>query len=225
MARLNDRVFFASSAVAGGLVLLGCVLPTWTVGLDAAVGAGEEQRAYNFDRDLHAITYGEPGSLVFPLGGIALGALGIVGLARPHRWVVFAVAGVATVLSVQAIRTTDYLRGGDEPGVYTCEAERLDDCVGFLAPAVRDLRAEILRKPIAQEPEFLGSGERSYRSGGRSGWTLMGWTIAVFSFVAWFRAALAMTGRVGVAFAVVGVIGLVVLLYLFAKLLEAAGEG
>jgi hypothetical protein len=53
----------------------------------------------------------------------------------------------------------------------------------------------------------------------------MGWTIAVFSFVAWYRAALAVTGRVRVAFAVVGVIGLVVLLYLFAKLLEAVGEG
>lgn len=225
MARLNDRVFFALAALAGALVLLASTLPTWRVGLDAAVGAGEAQQSYNFNRDLRPIAYHEAGSLVFPVTGAALGLLGLIGLLRPSMWGVLAVAGVTTVLFVQSLRTIGYFHDPGGTGTHSCEEARLEGCIGFLAPAVRDLRADILRKPIAREPEFLGPGESSYRSSGRSGWTLMGWTIAVFSFVAWFRAALAVTGRVGVAFAVIGVIGLVVLLYLFAKLLESAGEG
>jgi hypothetical protein len=225
MARLNDRVFFGLAVAAGTLIIVASTLPTWWVGLDAAVGSGEAQRSWNFDRDLRPITYDEPGSLIFPIGGAAFVLLGLVGLLRPGRVAVLAVAAVATVLFVQSLRTIGYFHEAGGKGVHTCEEPRLEGCIGFLAPAVRDLRGELLRMPIAREPEFLGPGERDYRSGGRSGWTLMGWTIAVFSFVAWFRAALAVTGRVGVAFVVVGVIGLVVLLYLFAKLLEAVGEG
>jgi hypothetical protein len=225
MARPYDRVFFAFAAAVGALVLIASALPAWWVGLDAAVGAGEAQHSYNFNRDLRPIAYHEIGSLIFPVAGAALGLLGLIGLLRPSRWAVLAVAGLATILFVQSLRTISYFHYAGGIGVLTCEEPRLEGCIGFLAPAVRDLRADILRKPIAREPEFLGPGQRSYRSGGRSGWTLMGGTIAVFSFVAWFRAALAVTGRVGVAFAVVGVIGLVVLLYLFAKLLEAVGEG
>jgi hypothetical protein len=225
MVRPNDKVFFALAALAGALVLLASTLSTWWVGLDAAVGAGEAQQSYNFNRDLRPIAYHELGSLIFPVGGVTLGLLGLTGLLRPSKSAVLAVAGVTTILFVQSLRTMGYFHDAGGIGVHSCEEPRLEGCIGFLAPAVRDLRADILRKPIAQDPEFLGPGKNSYRSGSRNGWTLMGWTIAVFSFVAWYRAALAVTGRVRVAFAVVGVIGLVVLLYLFAKLLEAVGEG
>jgi hypothetical protein len=217
MARPNDRLFFAITAGVGALLLLGAILPTFVVGLDAAVGAGNDQRAYNFNRTLRAITYAEPGSLAFPLGGAMLLLTGLVGVARPRSWLIFVVAAAMTVLFIHTVRTTDYVRDGDEVGVYLCEQPKLDNCIGFLAPAVADLRADILRLPIAREREFLAPGRNDFRTGGRLGWMMIGWAIAVFSFVAWFRAAFLVTNQMLPSLLFVVAIGLFVLGYFFVK--------
>jgi hypothetical protein len=220
VARPNDRVFFALAAAAGVLLILGSILPTFIVGLDAAVGAGDDQQAYHFNRTLHAVTYVEPGSLAFPLGGAILVATGILGLRQPRLWGIGLVAALMTALFVHALRAGDYFGGWDESGVHMCEQRRLEDCIGFLAPAVQDLRADILRKPIAREREFYGPAPEDFRAGGRVGWTVIGWTIAVFSFVAWFRAVFLLTRRTLASLLVVTAIGLIVLAYLFLKALE-----
>jgi hypothetical protein len=220
MARPNDRVFFALAAAAGALIILGSILPTFVVGLDAAVGAGDAQRAYNFSRTLRSIAYPEPGSLAFPLAGAILGLMGLLGGRQPRAWMIPLVAAVMTLLFVHAVRATDYIRDGDEVGVYTCDQPQLEDCIGFLAPAVRDLRADILRKPIAREREFHGPERNDFRTSGRIGWTLMGWTVAVFSFVAWFRTAFLITRRTWASLLVVTAVGLFVLAYLVLKILE-----
>lgn len=221
MARPNDRVFFALAAAAGCVLILGAALPTFRVGLDAAVGAGDDQDAYHFNRTLHALTYLEPGSLAFPVGGAFLVLAGLLGLRQPRVWLIVFVAAVTSGLFVHALRTTDYVREWDPVGVYSCEQQRLEDCIGFLAPAVEDLRADILRMPIAREREFYGPEEYEYRTGGRIGWTLTGWTIAVFSFVAWFRAVFLLTRRTWASLLVVAAIGLFVLAYLVFKVLES----
>ena len=216
----SDRVFFTFAALAGGLLIVGSILPTFIVGLDAAVGAGDDQQAYHFNRTLHAVMYLEPGSLAFPLGGAILVATGVLGLRQPRLWGIVLVAALMTALFVHALRAGDYFRGWDEFGVYTCEQRRLEDCIGFLAPAVQDLRADILRKPIAREREFYGPEPEEFRAAGRVGWTVIGWTIAVFSFVAWFRAVFLLTRRTWASLLAVAAIGLFVLAYLLLKLLE-----
>jgi hypothetical protein len=147
-------------------------------------------------------------------------AAGFLGLRRPSSAFVLVAAAASTVLFVHAVQTIDYLRGGTEPGVYTCSERRLEHCIGFLAPAVHDVRTEILRKPIANEPEFYGPDRSSYRSGGLIGWSIAGWTIAVYSFVAWFRGVLVFTRRWWIAVAVDAAIGLAVLGYLAWKVLQ-----
>jgi hypothetical protein len=222
MTRPNDRVFFAFAAAAGALILVASALPTFVIGLDAAVGAGDDQRAFSFNRTLRALTYAEPGSLAFPVGGALLGLLGLFGFRQPRTWAIVVVAALITALFVHNLRARDYVWGGEEVGVgvSTCEQPRLEDCIGFLAPAVRDLRADILKKPIAREREFYGPETNEFRTHGRIGWTLIGWAIAVFSFVAWFRTAFLVTGRTVPSLLMVAAIGLILLAYLFLKVVE-----
>ena len=62
--------------------------------------------------------------------------------------------------------------------------------MGYLAPAVRDFRADILRKPEARDPDYLGPEPSYYSIEQLTGWRLVGWSVALFSLVAWFRAML-----------------------------------
>jgi hypothetical protein len=171
----SDRTFFAICGVAGALILLGCALPTFRLHLDAAVGAGESQQVFDYYRDLHLATYGEPGARVFMLAGIAFLAAGVLGTRRPAWWLVVAVAAVSLTAFVQTVRTVDY-------------AERSSKSVGYLAPALEDFRAEVLRKPEARLPEYYGPGRGSIRK--LAGWKLVGWSVAILSLVAWFRTLL-----------------------------------
>jgi hypothetical protein len=145
---------------------------------------------------VRAATYGEPGALVFLVTGGALIAAGIVGFLRgAEKWLIPLVGAVTIVAFVQTVRTIDYL-DWDDVGVFVCQQEELDDCIGYLAPAVRSLRAEILRRPIAREPGFNEPGRGEYKTRGRIGWQVTGWAVAIFSLVAWFRTLLLITGRV-----------------------------
>jgi hypothetical protein len=48
-------------------------------------------------------------------------------------------------------------------------------CVGYLAPAVRDFRADILRKPEARHPDYNGPLRSYYSIEHLTGWRLVGW--------------------------------------------------
>jgi len=210
MAKPNDRVFFAFCAAAGALILLGSALPTFELYLSAAIGAGDSQRSFDYHRDLHLLTYAELGGLLFPLSGAALLVAGIAGVLRPRVWLIVAVAALTVPVFVQTVKTVDYARSPGGGGVYGCEQPELKDCVGYLAPAVRDFRADILRKPEARDPDYLGPEPSEYSIAQLTGWRLVGWTAALFSFVAWFRAILLVVPKL--RYAVLLYTGLLVLI-------------
>ena len=190
MAKRSDRVFFALCAAAGALILIGSALPTLELFLDASIGAEDSQRSFDYYRELHLLTYAELGGLVFPLSGAALLAAGILGALRPRRWLIVAVAVLTIPIFVQTVKTDDYARSPGGGGVYACDEPELEDCIGYLAPAVQDLRADILRKPEAREPEYRGPEPSYYSIEQLTGWRLVAWSVVLFSLVAWFRALL-----------------------------------
>jgi hypothetical protein len=218
MARPNDRVFFALTAVAGASILVGCVLPTFELYLFATVGGGDDQQSYDFYRELRFATYPEPGALVFPLAGLAFLAIGILGLLKQGTLLIAVVAAVTVPAFVQTIRTID-INQTAEGGVLSCEKPRLEDCVHYLAPAVRDLRADILRRPIARHPDFLGPSPEYFSIRRLGGWQLIAWTIGAFSLFAWFRAALLLplsSAQAALVYAgVLVTVFLIVILWLF----------
>lgn len=189
MAKPNDRVFFAFCAAAGALILLGSALPTFQLYLTASIGAGDSQRVFEYHRDLRLLTYVEAGGLVFPISGAALLVLGIAGALTPRRWLIVAVTVLTVPVFVQTVKTVDYAKS-PEGGVYACDKPELQDCVGYLAPAVRDFRADILRKPEARHRDYNAPEPTYFSIEHLTGWKLVGWTAALFSFVAWFRALL-----------------------------------
>jgi hypothetical protein len=208
----EDRRFWLVCLAAGLVILAGCLLPTIEVGQEAFIGAGETQRGFDYDRTVRFATYFEPGSMLFVLGGIGLVGLAVVALVRGSRAIfVLAAALVSLAFVVEAVRIGDELRW-EERGVYACQTE-LEDCVPFIAPAVRDLQAEILRRPEAHDREFELLDRNGYRSRGKGGWWVIVWTTVVIAGVTAFRAFNLVLRPLwaGVAVAACALVGLVIL--------------
>jgi len=174
VAKPSDRVFFALCAAAGALIVVGSALPTFKLYLSAAIGAEASQRSFDYHRELRLLTYAEPGGLVFPFTGAALLVAGIAGALKPRTWLIVAVAALMVPAFVQTVKTVDYARDPGGGGVYACQHPELDDCVGYLAPAVQDFRADVLRKPEARAPEYLGPEPSAYSIQPLTGWRLVG---------------------------------------------------
>jgi hypothetical protein len=215
----GNRGFWIACALGGALVLLGCVLPTIEVTQEAFIGAGEAQRGFDYERTVRFVTYGEPGALLFVLGGAALVLAAVLGFRRPRSpLLILAAAAVSVVFVVEVVRISDELRWDDDSGLYSCD-EPLERCVPFIAPATRALQAEIRRRPEAREPEFELLDRNGYRARGKLGWTLIAWTSVVLAGVTLYRAFLLVLRPVWAGVALL-LCGLLVFAYLVLRSLE-----
>ena len=216
----RDRLFWAACGVGSALVVAGCLLPTIEVGQSAFVGAGETQRGFDYARTVHFATYGQPTALFFLLGGAALVALSTFALLRRSSApVILAATTVSLVFVVGTIRIGDELQGAwAEGGVLACD-QPLEDCVPVIAPATRNLQAEIRTRPEAQEPGFELLYENGYSARGKIGWSLIFWSSIGLAVLTLYRAFVLALRPIWAGVAV-AVTALLVLVYEALKSLE-----
>jgi hypothetical protein len=219
VAQLGDRVFFVLCALAGALILVGSALPAFELYLKASIGTGEAYRRLDYERELRLLTYAEPGMLLFPLVGAAFVVLGVAGTVRPHRLMVVAAVLLTMPAYAQSVRVLDYADDAERPGIYHCDEPELEGCIAFFAPAVREFRADVLRRPEAREPGYEGPTRYEFSVEPLGGWELVGWTVVAISLVVWFQAIGLAVRRpwlaVAVFLAVVLMIAFVTVLWLF----------
>jgi hypothetical protein len=219
VAQLGDRVFFVLCALAGALILVGSVLPAFELYLKASIGTGEAYRFLEYERELRLVTYLEPDTLLFPLVGAAFVVLGVAGTVRPRSWMVVTALLLTMPAYVQSVRVLDYADDAERPGIYHCDEPELEGCIAFFAPAVREFRADVLRRPEAREPGYEGPTRYDFSVEPLGGWRLVGWTVLAISLVVWFRAILLAVPRpwlaVPVFLAVLLVIAFVTVAWLF----------
>lgn len=219
VTRPADQSFWLACAAGGVLVLVACALPTIEIGQGAYIGAGDTQRSFDYDRTIHFATYVRPGSLLFLLGALVLAVASVAGIRRgPHRLLVLVAAAVSIAFVVETIRIGDELRWGDG-GVYTCSEGTLERCVPFIAPAVRDLQADIRRSPEAREAGFELLEVEGYRARGKLGWWVILWSSIVLAGVTAFRAFMLFLRPLWAGVAV-ALCGLAVLVYLLLEAFE-----
>ena len=217
-----DRVFFGVCALAGALILVGSLLPAFELYLNASIGTGEAYRSFAYKRELRLMTYLEQETLLFPLVGAAFVVLGVAGSFRPRNWMVVAALLLTMPAYVQTVRALDYADHVEPPGIYHCNEPELEGCIAFFAPAVREFRADVLRRPEAREPGYEGPTKYEYSVEPLGGWELVGWTVVGISLVVWFRATLVAVPQPRLAavvfLVVVLMIGLLTVLWLFRNL-------
>ncbi len=219
VTRSADRGFWLACAAGALLVLVGCSLATIEIGQGALIGADETQRSFDYDRTIQLATYVRPGSLLFLLGAIALATVSFAAMRRGSRPLfVLVAAAISIAFLVETIRIGDELRWS-ESGVYSCDEGSLERCAPFIAPAVRDLQAEILRCPEARESGFELLAREGYRARGKLGWSLVLWATFALALVTAFRAFMLVLRPLWAGVAV-AVCGLAVLAYLLLNALS-----
>jgi hypothetical protein len=195
VAQLGDRVFFGLCALAGVLILVGSLLPAFELYLNASTGTGEAQRFLEYERELRLVTYLESDTLLFPLVGAAFVVLGAAGTVMPRSWMAVTALLLTIPAYVQWVRVWDYADASHRPGIYLCDEPELEGCIAFFAPAVREFRADVLRRPEAREPGYEGPTRYDFSVEPLSGWRLVAWTVLTISLVVWFRAILVTVPR------------------------------
>ena len=210
----EERLSWLVCLFGGALLVVGCALRGIEIGTGAFIGAGEEQRGFDYDRTIHLAAYARPGALLYLLGGIGLVVLSVVALRRGSRTaLVLAAAAISFACVVQAARIADELQWSEGGGVYACE-DGLERCAPFLAPAVRELQEDILQRAEARDPEFELLDEDGYRARGLVGWSVLLWTSILLAGITLFS-SFRLVLRPLWAIVLVLLCGLIAVTYLF----------
>jgi hypothetical protein len=157
-----------SAALAG---VVACFLPSVELGLTASIGAGNEQRAFHYDRELTLVPGLSPASLLVLGAAVALLGLSLAALRWGSRvWLVLPACAIALLCLRGARDVSDRLQWSDR-GVIGYEQPNGGL---LLQPALDDLKAAARSSPEAREAGWeLSGGEHAYRSRGLTGWLFL----------------------------------------------------
>ena len=159
LTRLPDRgiACWATVGIAGLAAAVVCFRPMFEIGIGAYIGADLEQRGFDYDRVLTAVTDLRPWSLLMLAAALVLLLTSVTALIWGNRPILVLLACAIALLSLRAVLDVDDRLGwpgsGGVIGYEEPKGGRL------LQPAIDELKADARRSPEAGEP----------------GWTLLGW--------------------------------------------------
>jgi hypothetical protein len=172
--------------VAAGILVVACFLPAFEIAIEAAIGAGAEQRSFRYSQELSIAGDLLPIGLV-PLGaGLVLVGLALVGLARgTFAWACVASLLVALALGAIVFDTDDRRLGWTgASGVIGYEKPNGGP---LLQPALDDLRAAAERTPEARNPGWTLGGDDAYAARGLYGWQILLWSSLALCWLTGYR--------------------------------------
>jgi hypothetical protein len=201
-----ERRMSIAVVVAGAALLAALALPGIEIAVSGAIGAGAEQRSYEFTRTLRLGGQIRLESLAIVLSGSVAILAGLAGLGRRHtRVAAVALVVVATLALVQAFAISTQLYTG--AGMRTCPAP-LESCAGsVLAPPVRELQADVLAHPPGSGFEL--TAREGYAAAPLAGFKLVELVVCALAVLGWYACARLVTRSRLRALALVG--GFVVL--------------
>lgn len=187
--RLSDRgvACWAALGVVASAGLIACWRPAFEIGLSAYIGAGEDQRGFDYERELTPLTNLRPWSLLIVAAAMLLLVTSVAALVWGNRPIlVFLACGIALLSLRAALDVDDRLVWSEGSGVIG-----YDEPSGgpLLQPAINELKVDARLSPEARDPgwELLG-GEDGYRARGLDAWWLLLRLAVVASLLAAFRA-------------------------------------
>jgi hypothetical protein len=213
--RLPDRGVLSWAAIGAAAIaaVVACARPAFEIGLGASIGAGNDQRVFDYERQLTPLTDLRPWSPLMLAAALVLLATSVTALLWGNRRVLVLLACAVALLSLRAVLSVnDAVVGAEGKGVIGYEEPNGGL---LLQPAIDALKADARRSPEAREPgwELLG-GEHGYRARGLDGWWLLQRLVAVVSLLTAYRVFRLLLPPWGAA-ALTAIAAFVVLVWLF----------
>jgi hypothetical protein len=186
--RAHHALSWAAIGLAAIAAAVACLLPAFEVRLEASIGAGDTQRAFDYVRTVSIVGGSDFGLLVLA-AALFLVAAAVTGIAIASRpWLVVAsfVVAVALLLLIFDVEDNDRLRWPGRAGVIGYESPNGGL---LLQPTLDDLKAEARSSPEAHEPGWELSGEDYYAAQGVEGWQLFLWSALLLGWLTAYRLA------------------------------------
>ncbi len=163
-----------------------CIRPMFEIGIGAYIGAGNEQRGFDYDRQLTPLTDLRPWSLLMFAAALVLLVTSATALIWGNRPILVFLACAVALLSLRAVLDVDDRLGW--PGSGGVIGHEEPNGGPLLQPAIDELKADARRSPEANEPGWtLLGGEHGYRARGLDGWWLLLRLTVVVSILTAFR--------------------------------------
>ena len=187
--RGHHALSWTAIGVAATALVVACFLPGIEIAISAYIGAGNEQRGFDYGRELVLATdAGWPGPLAVA-GGLALVAAAVTGIVLGSRpWLVVASFLVAVALGLLVFDTEDQrLQWVGRGGVIGYESPHGGP---LLQPALDELKAEARASPEARDPGWTLLGdEHGFSSRGLTAWRVFLWSTLALVWLTGYRLA------------------------------------
>ena len=188
--RLPDRgvACWAALGVVASAGLVACWRPAFEIGLSAYIGAGEDQRGFDYERELTPLTNLRPWSLLIVAAAMLLLVTSVAALVWGNRPIlVFLACGIALLSLRAALDVDDRLVWSEGSGVIG-----YDEPSGgpLLQPAINELKVDDTPFPGGPGPAAgnCWAARTAYRARGLDAWWLLLRLAVVASLLAAFRA-------------------------------------
>jgi hypothetical protein len=148
--RGHHALSWTAIGLAATALLVACFVPSLEIAIEAFIGAGDDQRGFSYRRELAlADDVGLPGPMAV-VGGLALVAGAVTGLAVGSKpWLVGAAFVIALALALLVDTEDKRLQWAGPGGVIGYESPHGGP---LLQPAFDDLKAEARTSPEARNP-------------------------------------------------------------------------
>ena len=184
--RIEEWLVWTAIGVAAAAAAVACFVPGFELRIEASVGAGAEQRSFDYTTKPAIVDLRPVGLLALgaALVLVACAAAALVRGARP-RLVVLAFV-LAWGLGLLAFDVADKRigNGWSEHGVIGYEEPHGGP---LLQPALDDLKSRARSSPEAQEPGWELAAEDGYMGRGLRGWDLFAWSAFALVWLTGYR--------------------------------------
>ena len=186
--RAHHALSWAAIGLAAAALVVACFITGFEFRIEASIGAGDTQRAFDYVRTTSIVRASDIGKLVLG-AGLLLVAAAVTGVAiGSRRWLVVGsfVVAVALLLLVFDMEDNDRLMWPGSGGVIGYESPNGGP---LLQPTLDDLKAEARSSPEAREPGWSLGGEDYYAGRGLGGWQLFIWSALLLGWLTGYRLA------------------------------------
>lgn len=188
----RDDWTWAAIVVAGGMLVLGCLVPAFALAVEAGTDSEGGAASYRYTEDVNVAWDAGPLGVAALLGGVLVVAAGLAGLAarrgraRTKGWLAGGVLAVSIgLLLLLGFATSGLSRWTSDADLYPGQ-----DSGPLVEAAVDRLQDEGAASSEARDPRWhLVGGEHRYGIGRRGGWTALSWSTLALYWLGAYRVA------------------------------------
>jgi hypothetical protein len=185
--RANHALSWAAIGLAAACAAVACLVPAFRLRIEAYIGAGATQRAFDYGQMATIALDSRVGLLTLVVAVVLVAVAAFCAWRGSRLWLVVGSFVLAVALGLVVFDTDERLGWTGSSGVYGYESPHGGP---LLQPSLDELHVEARRSPEARDPGWTLVGtEHSYAARGLGAWRVFVWSTLILLWLTGYRLA------------------------------------